>query len=126
MFWDVISVAAGGSLGALSRFGIGKLVENNIGLSSTWSVVAANLIGCFLFGLLFELTLKGGLVGGNYRPFLLSGFLGSLTTFSTFAHHNFAMMRAGDWLSAGLNISFQVFAGLILVWLGSRIVEGVV
>ncbi len=125
MFWNIISVAAGGSLGALSRFGIGKVIEENAGLSATWSVIAANLIGCFLFGILFEITLKDGFIGSNYRPFLLSGFLGSLTTFSTFTHHSFTMMRAGDWLSAGGNIIFQVSAGLFLVWLGSRIVEGV-
>ena len=125
MFWDIISVAAGGSLGALSRFGIGKIIENNIGLTPTWSVVAANLLGCFLFGILFEVTLKGGLVGNNYRPFLLSGFLGSLTTFSTFTHHSFSMMKSGDWVNAGANIVFQVVAGLFLIWVGSRIVEGV-
>ncbi len=124
MFWDIISVAIGGSLGALSRFGIGKIIEESIGLTPTWSVVFANLIGCFLFGMLFEITLKNGFVGNGYRPFLLTGFLGSLTTFSTFTHHSFSMMRAGDWISAGANIAFQVMAGLFLIWAGSRIIEG--
>ncbi len=124
MFWDILWVGFGGSLGALSRFGIGKIIETSLGLSPTWSVVLANLIGCFLFGLLFEITLEEGFIGGSYRPFLLSGFLGSLTTFSTFTHHSFTMLRAGEWVGAGANIIFQVVAGLFLVWLGGRLVAG--
>ena len=124
MFWDIITIGLGGSLGAVSRFGIGKIIENTVGLGSTWSVIAANLLGCFLFGLIFEFTLKEHLVNSYYRPFLLTGFLGSLTTFSTFTHHNFTMMRANEWITAGLNIICQISIGLFLIWLGTRLVKG--
>ncbi len=124
MFWDIVFIGFGGSLGALSRFGISRIIESTFGLSASWSVVVANLLGCFLFGLLFELTLKSGIFNMDYRPFLLTGFLGSLTTFSTFTHNNLQMMKAGDWMLAGINIVLQVFAGLLLVWAGSRVVEG--
>lgn len=124
MLWNVIIIGLGGSLGALSRFGIGKVVENTVGLSATWSVIIANLLGCFLFGIIFEITLEENLLNSYYRPFLLTGFLGSLTTFSTFTHHNFTMMRTNDWITAGLNIFFQIAVGLFLVWFGTRLVRG--
>lgn len=120
MIWQVISIAAGGSLGALSRFGLTRLSMAMLSLSSPWPTFIANMLGCLLFGLLFQFTEDEGWLNSTYRPFLLTGFLGSLTTFSTFKHDNFTLISGGEWLTAGINIILQVILGLFFVWLGAK------
>ncbi len=120
MIWELISIVLGGGLGALSRFGLSKAVTSILNLSAPWPTFVANMLGCLLFGLLFQLTEEEGWLSASYRPFLLTGFLGSLTTFSTFKHDNFVLLSAGDWVAAAANIILQVCLGLFFVWLGAK------
>lgn len=123
MWIQVVSIAVGGGLGALSRFGLSRGIEKFFALSTPWPTFTANMIGCLLFGLIFQLTEEEGWLSHAYRPFLLTGFLGSLTTFSTFKHDNFVLLSGGEWILTGVNILLQVALGLFFVWLGSKIVH---
>ena len=122
-FW----IAVGGSLGALTRFGIANLVRrwNFPGPSLAGfpiGTLAANLLGCFLIGLLF-----GSGVGDKSPAIKLGagvGFLGSLTTFSTFSAEVVNQLNEGAWMTAFGYMFVSVFVGLLLVFAGMAVANG--
>ncbi len=80
MFLDWLAVIAGGALGAGARFALAlRLPESRLPFS--WSTLAANALGCLLFGYLASLPSEW--LSHRMRLFLLTGIMGSLTTFST-------------------------------------------
>ena len=112
-------IALGGSLGALSRFGIANLARRWAVTDFPLGTFAANLLGCFLIGLL----LGSGL--GEKIPAIKFGigvgFLGSLTTFSTFSAEAVTQINEGQWLMAMSYVLISIFAGLLLAFAGMAI-----
>lgn len=113
-------VALGGALGASARYLLWGLVTRLTSASAfPWGTLAVNVVGSFLFGLL----LSGGTDGRwpvppDVRLFVGVGFLGSLTTFSTFSFETFDALRAGDPRIALANIALNVAVTLAVCWLG--------
>lgn len=117
---SVVFVALGGACGALARYGAGRLVAGMVDTpfpSETWTV---NLIGCLLIGMTVPLL---GELDGAERPrfFLVVGFLGSFTTFSTYSLDSIALWGDGYGLLGLLNAVGSLVAGLILVVVGREL-----
>lgn len=106
------AVAAGGSLGALSRFGIGQLTGGALA-----TTVAVNLSGCLLIGLLAALVDPRGLI----RPLLGTGALGGYTTFSGYALDVHTLVSAGRPLLAASYLTGTVVGALAAAWLGLQV-----
>jgi len=116
-------VMAGGSLGALSRYGISQLSVRLFEGEFPWGTLIVNLCGCFLIGMSFALADRSPVMNPSVRFFFITGFLGALTTFSTYGYETFSAVQAGShWLAVG-NVLLNNIAGLILVFLGYRIVS---
>lgn len=81
------------------------------------------MLGCFALGALVSLGEIQGILTPPARAFLLLGFLGAFTTFSTFGYETVALLRDGQSLLSFLNIGLQVALGLVAVWLGSSLVK---
>ena len=114
-------VMIGGSMGALSRYGISLLSVRLFGTGFPWGTLLVNLGGCFLIGLSFALADRTQLMNPSARLFFVTGFLGALTTFSTFGYETFSAIQAGShWLAIG-NVLLNNVVGLILVFLGFRL-----
>ncbi len=112
-------IALGGGLGALSRFGIASLFRRWVQPDFPLGTIVANLIGCFLIGLLF-----GSGIGDKVPAIKFGigvGFLGSLTTFSTFSAETVAQLNNGQWLTAFGYVLVSVLAGLLLTFAGMAI-----
>jgi protein CrcB len=77
-------VMCGGSLGAASRYGIGLLAVRIWGAGFPWGTLIVNLVGCFFIGLVFGLGDSVRFLTSEMRLLLVTGYLGALTTFSTF------------------------------------------
>ena len=115
----IILVLTGGSLGALLRYGVSLLAARLFGTGFPWGTLIVNLAGCFLIGLSFSLADRGSnFMDPSVRLFFATGFLGALTTFSTFALESVNAVRAGYNLSALLNFLSNNILGSILVVLG--------
>ncbi len=98
----ILAVGAGGFLGAISRFVIATFVQKLTGPSFPYGTLAVNILGSFIIGylfLFFEQT-----VSPTQKAILITGFLGALTTFSTFSLETVVMMQSGFFVKAGLNI----------------------
>jgi fluoride exporter len=114
-------VMIGGSLGALSRYGISLLSVRLFGTGFPWGTLLVNLGGCFMIGISFALADRSPVMNPSARLLFITGFLGALTTFSAFGYETFSAIHEGShWLAMG-NVLLNNVAGLILVYLGFRL-----
>jgi CrcB protein len=113
-----VLVMCGGSLGAASRYGIGLLAARIWGTSFPWGTLIVNLVGCFFIGLVFGLADSVRFLTPDMRLLLVTGYLGALTTFSTFCLETVAAARAGLRLQPLTNILINNTGGLALTFLG--------
>jgi CrcB protein len=114
-------VMLGGSLGAASRYGVSLLSARLLGTQFPYGTMLVNLAGCFLIGLLFALADRSRLLTPDVRLLLITGYLGALTTFSTFSLETVNAGRAGLTLQSLTNILINNLGGLSLTWLGLRL-----
>lgn len=117
----VLWVAIAGALGALSRWGIGVWLGQRLGITFPWGTLAANLIGCFLIGIVMEATERAGFLPGAFRLIIAVGFIGAFTTFSTFEFETFQLFRRGALLLAGINFAANILLGYLLLWAGAEL-----
>ena len=119
---DVLLVACFGAIGAVSRFGITQLFAFTVGKEYPLGTLVANVLGCLLMGLLFGVF--GDEIDHRYRAAIAIGFLGSLTTFSTFAADIVSEAQQQRWVSAfsvvALSLLLGVGALVLGLWLGRR------
>ena len=115
---QLILLSVAGALGALSRYGLGGLVQRLAGVRFPWGTLAVNALGCFAFGLIWMLAEDRLLISGQTRFVLLMGFMGAFTTFSTFAFETGGLIRDSQWLLAAGNVLAHNGLGLIAVFLG--------
>ena len=119
----IVFVMCGGSLGAASRYALGLLAVKAWGTDFPWGTLTVNLLGCFLIGLIFALADRVRLLTPDVRLLCITGYLGALTTFSSFALETINAGRAGMTLQPVVNILVNNLGGLaftfIGMWLGS-------
>ena len=121
IFW----VGCGGFLGAVARYGV---MRWTLGLTNRWGfpvgTMAANLLGCLIIGLLFQLADARTVLTAQARLFLFVGILGSFTTFSTFGLETIHLLEGRSFGLALLNIGGHLLLGLVAVWGGRRLAMG--
>ena len=116
-------VMFGGALGAASRYGIGLATAKAWGTYFPWGTMVVNLAGCFFIGLLFGVGDRVRLLTPEMRLLLMTGYLGALTTFSTFSLETVNAGRIGMTLQPLIMILIHNIGGISLtffgVWLAS-------
>jgi CrcB protein len=115
----VIALAVAGACGTLARYGLAGLVQRGQLTSFPWGTLTVNVLGCFLFGLIWTLTQQRLVISGETRTIILIGFLGSFTTFSAFLFETDQMLEHRQWLLAGLNMVAELGLGLGAYLLGA-------
>jgi len=109
----LLLIAAAGGLGAIARFALGGLVQAATRGEFPWGTVTVNVLGCFLFGLLWAAMENRVSIADEARVIVLVGFMGSFTTFSTFAFDTAQLLRDSAWLPAIGNLVLQNVVGLM-------------
>jgi CrcB protein len=113
-----LAVAAGGSLGALARYGLDSLLEHHVDSLFPWSTFAINVSGCFLNGLLVALLVDRLGAPPWIARGAIVGFLAAYTTFSTYAAETYELTEIGHSGIAIANVAASAAAGLGAVALG--------
>lgn len=109
-------IGAGGFFGAIARFLISGFVQKLFPLPFPVGTLAVNLLGSFLIGFLalyFE-----EVIAPQYRAMVVTGFLGALTTFSTFSYETAMLIIEGAYFRAFLNVFLNVSLCLAATFLG--------
>ncbi|ACM20303.1 chromosome condensation membrane protein CrcB, putative [Geotalea daltonii FRC-32] len=114
----VIFIGIFGALGCLCRYYLSGWVYDIVGRAFPYGTFAVNIIGAFLIGLIMEFSLRSTLVSPQLRVGLTIGFLGGLTTFSTFSYETFRLLEDGELLIASVNVLTSVLVCLVFTWLG--------
>ena len=117
--WKLLVLAGiGGFLGTVCRFLVNRLFMFYWKISFPLATFTINVVGCFLFGLLFGLMAKTGNIPAKLYNFLIVGFCGGFTTFSTFSFESFNLSLSGDSLISIFYVISSVTLGILAVWLG--------
>jgi len=114
-----ISLALGSLLGGFARYFMAGWVYRLLGTDFPYGTFVINLSGCFLIGLFSSLSEIRFLIGPNTRFFLMTGFCGAYTTFSTLILETANLAQDGEMLRAFVNFTASGAFGLILFKLGS-------
>lgn len=115
---QLVYIAVLGALGCLCRYFLSGLVYRVCGTSFPYGTLAVNLIGAFLIGLIMEFSIRSALIPPALRIAITIGFLGGLTTFSTFSFETFRLIEDGALLLAFLNVTLSVVSCLACTWVG--------
>jgi len=104
---QLVVIALGGAAGAVSRFLLSGFVDTMAGRSFPYGTLAVNVVGSFLIGIAF-VWFAHKTDGSLTRDLVVVGFLGSLTTFSTFSIQTLGLLQSGDVTRAMVNIVLSV------------------
>jgi CrcB protein len=115
-FW----IALGGALGSVARFWCSGTVASLIGETFPWGTLVVNVVGSFVIG--FAATSMGPdgrmFVGTTARQFVMTGFCGGYTTFSSFSLQTLNLLSDGEVGQALGNVALSTSLCLIAVWAG--------
>ena len=114
---ELLAVALGGSLGAVSRYLVTNYIFIRWHCHWPWATFIVNAAGCLAMGFLMVLITEKGLLTPYWR--LCVGFLGGLTTFSSFSYESLTLLAEGNLAGAGLNVAGSVVVGIVFAWLGT-------
>jgi CrcB protein len=108
----ILAVAAGGALGAVTRYLVAVRLYERLGVDFPWGTLFVNVVGSFFLGVVLALVEERGTLSPETRSFITVGFLGGLTTFSTFVSENWQYARDGDPLRLALYTGLSLVLGL--------------
>ena len=126
MSWQtLLAIGSGGFLGAISRAYLNGLISSKLPHELPFGTLGVNLVGSFIMGLLVSYFMYSTLFSVHMKSFITTGFLGALTTYSTFAIESFLMLEAGSITLAFLNMSLNVFGTIFMAGSGFYVVKSV-
>lgn len=117
----LLSVAIGGAAGALARYGTVVAYQRFAPSTFPLAILTVNVLGSLLFGLIWAYAEDRDWISHNMRLLVLTGFLGSFTTFSTFAFDEAMFIRSGSWAIFVANLLISNAAALAAVFIGFRV-----
>ncbi len=115
---NLLLIALGGALGAVSRYGVSLAVHAYLGRGFPYGTLLVNVSGCFIIGVLSVFLLERLLHSTELRAFAMIGFLGAFTTFSSFSLETLNLYEQGAYFLALLNIFGNVVLCLLAVTAG--------
>lgn len=115
---QMLAVAIGGALGALSRYWVVGVVSSLFSRSFPFGTLAVNITGSFLIGLGYVIIVEKLEVATEWHAIVMVGFIGAFTTFSTFSLEAVVLIQEGRMLAATLYILASVIVCLVAVMSG--------
>ena len=121
MLRNLLLVGAGGFLGSILRYAVGIVVKS---IHFPFATFIVNIIGCFVIGVVYGLSIKSAAFPMETRLFLATGICGGFTTFSAFSVEGVQMLQQDRFMVFFLYFAASVLIGLLATWLGIKTVTG--
>jgi fluoride exporter len=117
MFYTLLAIFSGAGFGALLRWFLG-IKLNSYTPSIPLGTLSANLIGGYLIGLFIAFFASNTAIAPEWRLFIITGFLGGLTTFSTFSAEIVALIQEGRFSMSVVAVFLHVMGSIMMTLLG--------
>ena len=114
----IIAVASGGAIGATLRLLVNSTVNKSFVHALPLGTLVVNLVGSLLIGMLFAYFHFNTTLSPHLKTFMVTGILGALTTYSTFAIESFFLLEAGHYGQAFANMALNVFGTILMAGIG--------
>ncbi len=121
-----LAIAAGGAVGAISRYCMTGSVGQMLGYSFPFGTLSVNVLGSFLMGLFAILLTEKIPLDDSVRLGLITGMLGAFTTFSAFAMDTLGLMESGAVMKALLYVMASVLVCIVAAWAGVFIAKQII
>ncbi|MEO8567984.1 MAG: fluoride efflux transporter CrcB [Ginsengibacter sp.] len=118
----ILAVGIGSCIGGILRYLLTQLIQTKFLSTFPFGTLSVNIIGCFLIGVIFGFS-ERSYISMEWRLFLVTGFLGGFTTFSSFSNETIALIRDGqNWLALSY-VASSVIVGLAATFAGISIIK---
>jgi fluoride exporter len=119
---NCIIVGAGGFAGSAARYGLSLLLQQ-YSVVVPMGTLVANLVGCFLIGIIAQMSIPSGFLSPEARLLLAVGFCGGLTTASTMIYETAQYLNDGEYFHAGSYVAGTVLGSMIAFYIGVVLVK---
>ncbi len=125
MIANYFIIGLGGFLGAVARYTVALWIGQRWGRIFPLGTFIVNVSGSFFISLFMSFFTEKYMVNPQIRLFLVIGFLGAYTTFSTFEYETGNLIKDGEWFIALANVVLSVIAGFVALKLGELIAKSI-
>lgn len=114
----LIYVGIGGALGVVLRYELDSLIMTDNLHTFPWGTLVVNLIGCFIIGIFYKVFYYE-LLHAHFKNLIVTGFLGALTTFSSYSLHTLNLFEENKFKEGLTNLFLHNFLGIFMVFTGT-------
>ncbi|MDT8900340.1 fluoride efflux transporter CrcB [Anaeroselena agilis] len=121
----VFAVALGGSIGAATRYLVSTWSAERFGSDFPYGTLIVNVVGCFIIGAFLVLVTERVIANPYWRLIVAVGFVGGLTTFSSFGYETLKLLEDAQLQWAAYNVIANMVLGFFATWLGMTIARAI-